>query len=86
MKKVLVVEDDHNIVELLEIHLNDLGCELDKASHGLNGLERGLKNKYDLITLDLMLPGMDGMEICRNLRAKEVHTPNIDVDGKIGRN
>ena len=82
MKKVLVVEDDHNIVNLLEIHLNDLGCELDKASHGLDGLERGLKNKYDLIILDLMLPGMDGMEICRNLRAKDVHTPILMLTAK----
>ena len=82
MKKVLVVEDDHNIVNLLEIHLRDLGCELDKASHGKDGLERGLKNNYDLIILDLMLPGLDGMEICRNLRAKEVHTPILMLTAK----
>ena len=82
MKKVLVVEDDLNIINLLEIHLQDLGCELDKVSHGKEGLEYGLKHQYDLIILDLMLPGMDGMEICRNLRAKEIHTPILMLTAK----
>ena len=82
MKKVLVVEDDPNIINLLEIHLNDLGCSLDKAAHGETGLEWGLKNTYDLIILDLMLPGMDGMEICRRLRAKEIKTPILMLTAK----
>jgi len=82
MKKVLVVEDDPNIINLLEIHLRDLGCDLDKTSDGKDGLERGLKNKYDLIILDLMLPSMDGMEICRNLRAKNVHSPILMLTAK----
>ena len=56
MKKVLVVEDDPNIVNLLEIHLQDLDCEVDKAMDGKLGLEKGLNNKYDLILLDVMLP------------------------------
>ena len=82
MKKVLVIEDDPNIVNLLEIHLRDLDCVLDKAAHGTDGLERGLKNQYDLIILDLMLPGLDGMEICRRLRAKEVYTPILMLTAK----
>lgn len=75
MKKVLVVEDDPNIIDLLEIHLTDLGCEVDKALDGNLGLEKGLSNKYDLILLDVMLPYKDGIEICRTLRAKDVRTP-----------
>jgi len=75
MKKVLVVEDDPNIIDLLEIHLTDLGCEVDKALDGKLGLEKGLNNNYDLILLDVMLPYKDGIEICRTLRAKDVRTP-----------
>lgn len=75
MKKVLVVEDDPNIVTLLEIHLQDLDCEVDKAMDGKVGLEKGLNNSYDLILLDVMLPYKDGIEICRTLRAKDVRTP-----------
>ncbi|MEM6317944.1 MAG: response regulator transcription factor [Bacteroidota bacterium] len=75
MKKVLVVEDDPNIVDLLEIHLTDLDCQVDKALDGKTGLEKGLNNQYDLILLDVMLPYKDGIEICRTLRAKDVRTP-----------
>lgn len=75
MKKVLVVEDDPDIVNLLEIHLNDLDCSLEKASNGKVGLSKALQHSYDLIILDVMLPGMDGMEVCRKLRAKEIQTP-----------
>jgi DNA-binding response OmpR family regulator len=75
MKKVLVVEDDPNIVDLLEIHLSDLDCEVDKSQDGKEGLEKGLNNDYDLIILDVMLPRKDGIEICRTLRAKDIRTP-----------
>lgn len=75
MKKVLVVEDDRDIVGLLEIHLSDLDCHLDTATDGRDGLQKALKNKYDLIILDIMLPSMDGMEICRRIRGKEIKTP-----------
>ena len=82
MKKVLVVEDDHDIVDLLEIHLKDLNCELDKAYEGHSGLQKALKESYDLIILDIMLPGPDGMEICRKLRAKEIRTPILMLTAK----
>ena len=75
MKRVLLVEDDADIVDLLEIHLKDLNCQLSKAFDGQYGLNLAIKNEYDLIILDLMLPNLDGMEICRQLRAKEIHTP-----------
>ncbi|MEZ4772950.1 MAG: response regulator transcription factor [Bacteroidia bacterium] len=75
MKKVLLVEDDRDIVNLLEIHLRDLDCQLTKAYHGPEGLTYALENTFDLIILDLMLPGMDGMDICRNVRAEKIHTP-----------
>ena len=74
-KKVLVVEDDRDIVDLLEIHLKDMNCELDKVYEGNEGLKKGLEESYDLIILDIMLPNKDGLEICRQLRAKDVLTP-----------
>ncbi len=82
MKKVLVVEDDHDIVDLLEIHLKDLNCELDKAYDGHVGMQKALEETYDLIILDIMLPGPDGMEILRRLRAKEIRTPVLMLTAK----
>lgn len=82
MRKVLVVEDDHDIVDLLEIHLKDLDCELDKAHDGNVGLEKAINSKFDLIILDVMLPGIDGMEVCRRLRGKEIQTPILMLTAK----
>ncbi len=75
MKKVLVVEDDRDMVQLLEIHLKDLDCELDLAYDGQTGLEKALSYDYDLMVLDVMLPGRDGLEICRQVRAREKSNP-----------
>lgn len=82
MKKVLVIEDDKNIAELLEIHLQDLDCEVELIEDGKKGLEAAMDENHDLIILDLMLPGMDGMEICRRVRGKEVHTPILMLTAK----
>jgi DNA-binding response OmpR family regulator len=82
MKKVLVVEDDKNIVELLTIHLKDLDCEVDIAFDGKKGLAKILNNSYHLIILDLMLPSMDGMEICRRARARDVNSPIMMLTAK----
>jgi DNA-binding response OmpR family regulator len=75
MKNVLMIEDDVSIVELVAIHLKDIYCELTKAHSGIEGLNLATKNKYDMIILDVMLPGMDGIEICRRLRADKIFTP-----------
>jgi DNA-binding response OmpR family regulator len=75
MKKILMIEDDISIVELVAIHLKDNYCELTKAHTGTDGLNLATKNKYDMIILDVMLPGMDGIEICRRLRADKIFTP-----------
>jgi len=66
----------------LEIHLKDLHCELDKATDGRSGLEKALKSAFDLIVLDLMLPEIDGLEVCRRLRAKEIRTPILMLTAK----
>ena len=82
MKQVLVVEDDRAIVDLLDIHLKDLGCKLDKCYDGNQGLHKALSQTYDLIILDLMMPGTDGLEICRRVRAQEIHTPIMMLTAK----
>lgn len=75
MKKILMIEDDISIVDLVAIHLKDNYCELTKAHTGTDGLNLATKNKYDMIILDVMLPEMDGIEICRRLRADKIFTP-----------
>jgi DNA-binding response OmpR family regulator len=74
-REVLVVEDDRDIVSLLEMHLRDLGCQTTTAFDGRDGLEHALRRQWDLVILDLGLPGMDGMEICRRLRQTPPYTP-----------
>ncbi len=74
-RKVLIVEDDADIEQLVTLHVKDLGCSVDVASDGETGLEKALKNKYDLIVLDIMLPGVDGLEICKEVRSEKNYTP-----------
>lgn len=82
MPKVLLIEDDINIVELLTIHLNDLGCEVVPVANGQHGLARAREGSFDLIILDIMLPGLNGMEICRRVRQTDRHTPILILSAK----
>lgn len=82
MKKILIIEDDPDIVDLIEIHLKDLNCNVDKFHDGELGMVAAMENPYDLIVLDLMLPGMDGIQVCQNLRAKQINTPLIMLTAK----
>lgn len=82
MKNVLIIEDDPNIMELLEIHLSDLDCQLSKAVTGPAGLEAANEGDKDLIILDVMLPGMEGTEVLRRLRMNKVHTPVLMLTAK----
>ncbi len=67
--KILLVEDDAQILRVLELELKHEGYEVETARDGLTGLERALKEP-DLVVLDLMLPKLDGMEVCARIRAK----------------
>lgn len=82
MKKILVVEDDPNINQLLLLHLQDTGYQVDVLDHGRRGFEEGSSGRYDLIILDVMLPEMDGISICQKLRAMEVFTPILMLTAK----
>ena len=75
MKKVLIVEDDLEIVHLLEIHLNDLGCQVLTSSDGAEGLRKTINENPDLVILDVMLPEMDGIEVCQKIRANNITSP-----------
>jgi len=75
VKKILLIEDDERILELLDIHLKDSFCEGTKANRGKEGLEYALSKKFDLIILDIMLPDMNGVEICRRIRSEKNMTP-----------
>lgn len=81
-KKILLVEDDRDISHLVRLHLRDIGYDVEVASDGTEGLNRALTNQYGLIILDLMLPGTDGMEICRRLRAQPDYTPILMLTAK----
>lgn len=74
-RRVLIIEDDKDIAHLVELHLKDTGYEVSVAFDGNAGIERALSTPSDLILLDLMLPGMDGLEICRRLRTSATYTP-----------
>jgi DNA-binding response OmpR family regulator len=70
-RRVLVVEDDGDIAHLLRLHLIDHGYRVEVAGDGVQGLERARTGGFDLVILDLMLPHLDGLELCRRVRAAD---------------
>ena len=72
---ILVIEDDADIAALVELHLADAGFRVAREAHGRRGLERVLAGGWELVVLDLTLPGLDGIEICRQLRARTPYVP-----------
>lgn len=81
MKKILIIEDEVAIAELEKDYLELSGFEVITEENGESGLERALKEDFDLFILDLMLPDMDGFEICKRIREKK-NTPVIMVSAK----
>ncbi len=81
-KHVLIVEDHQDIASLIKMHLSDMNCEVVHAADGLQGLQRAEQEQFDLIILDLMLPNMDGLEICRRIRAQSHYTPILMLTSK----
>lgn len=76
-RRVLIVEDDAHIAELMGMHLRDEGYRVVHAADGLAGIEQLEHEHWDALVLDLMLPGIDGLEICRRARAMARYTPII---------
>jgi len=81
-RTVLVIEDNPDIAHLIQLHLRDLHCETASAQDGISGLQQALDKPFDLIILDLMLPGVDGLEICKQLRAQSNYTPILMLTAK----
>lgn len=79
--KILVVDDEERIRRLLKMYLEREKFEIDEAADGEEALEKALKNDYNVILLDLMLPGIDGMEVCQRVREKK-STPIIMLTAK----
>ena len=69
MSKILIIEDDRSLVEVLIYNLKQAGYETIAAYDGMDGLSQAQLKSPDLIVLDLMLPVMDGLEVCRRLRS-----------------
>jgi DNA-binding response OmpR family regulator len=82
MTTVLVIEDDRHIAELISINLEDDQTTVHCCHNGTEGFIEAAKKEYDLIILDLMLPGKKGMEICRDLRASKIITPILMLTSK----
>jgi DNA-binding response OmpR family regulator len=81
-KNVLIVEDQQDIARLIRMHLGDLDCRVVVANDGLEGLKQAEAQNFDLIILDLMLPGMDGLEICKRIRQQSHYTPIVMLTSK----
>jgi len=81
-RKILVIEDNKDLARLLELHLRDLNYEVDLTFDGDAGWTQIASTRYDLIMLDLMLPGIDGLEICRRIRSQPSYTPILMLTSK----
>lgn len=74
MSKVLIIEDDREISDLISIHLKDMELEVSQSYDGKEGLLKAVNEHFDLIILDLRLPYLDGLEICKQIRMKKVQS------------
>lgn len=81
-KKILVVEDETDIAELLLLHLHDMHACASRCADGISAWQRLQDEDWDLLLLDLKLPGMDGLEICRRLRAAGNRVPILMITAK----
>lgn len=82
MKKILVVDDELSILTLLEFNLKKAGYEVLKAMDGNQAVQVAIEGKPDLMILDIMLPGIDGIEVCKKLRMEKVDIPILMLTAK----
>ncbi|MGH8284416.1 MAG: winged helix-turn-helix domain-containing protein [Steroidobacteraceae bacterium] len=82
--RVLIVEDDRDIGDLLQMHIRGLGAEVRHETHGTRGMLLAQQSHWDLIVLDVRLPGTDGITVCRRIRALEHCVPIILLTAKTG--
>jgi DNA-binding response OmpR family regulator len=81
-KKILIIEDEEDLVKGLKLNLDDEGYEVTWAFDGEEGLRKALEESPDLILLDIMIPRMNGLDVCRELRLKNVGIPIVMLTAK----
>ncbi|MDZ7841205.1 MAG: response regulator transcription factor [Gammaproteobacteria bacterium] len=81
-RRILVIEDNLDIARLVQLHLRDASYRVDIVDNGAEGLDRARTARYDLIILDIMLPQLDGLELCRRLRADGSNLPILMLTAK----
>ena len=81
-RKILIVEDDPDIAQLLSMHIAEAGYQLERADSGERAMEIAESTPPDLVVLDLMLPGIDGLEVCKRLRRKDERLPILMLTAK----
>jgi len=81
-QKILIVEDDGDIAELLRVSLEDISFSCEICGNGSHALERIARHEYDLIILDIMLPGLSGLEVCKQVRLKKPSQPILMLTAK----
>ena len=81
-KNILVIEDNADIANLVMVNLRGKHMQVDHAPDGEAGLEMALTGRYQLVILDLMLPGMDGLDVCRLMRSENIYTPILMLTAK----
>lgn len=81
-RQILIIEDERDLAALVKRHLEDSGFGVVAVTRGDDGLRAAEATAFDLILLDLMLPGMDGMEVCRRLRRRSIQTPIVMVTAR----
>lgn len=74
-KQIILIEDNRDIARLVRLHLNDIGMEVDVYNDGAEGWNHFKQKRYDVAILDIMLPGLDGLEILKNIRRTNAYTP-----------
>jgi DNA-binding response OmpR family regulator len=80
--KILIIEDEYDIAKLVKLHLSELCDKIEITNDGIKGLELALNREWSAIILDLRLPGIDGLQICQQLRAKGKYTPILMLTAK----
>ncbi|AKG04150.1 DNA-binding response regulator [Salimicrobium jeotgali] len=81
-KKILIVDDEESIVTLLKYNIEQAGYETEVAYNGAEALEKAAAQTFDLIVLDLMLPEVEGVEVCKRLRQRRIETPILMLTAK----
>lgn len=84
--RVLIIEDQPEVLEVMVVALTHAGCEVEAAADGEEGMRQAETGRFDLISTDVDLPGMNGFEICLRLKQNSAlrHTPVIFVSGRAG--